>query len=118
MSLGDCQQTTKKSPYLEKLITLITTGPQTSLQNNKNMDSKNTLHLIESRPQRLKAVHKYTNVNTRYFSEQQPNYTAIFYARKNLYCSQLAPMLEKPHSQESLQTLESLHSLAYLPTLE
>ena len=50
-----------------------------------------------------KAKKLYTNIHerkSRYFSEQQPNVTASFYARKHQNYSPLAPMLEKPHSPE------------------
>ena len=60
MSLGDCSQATKKKFVTRKLNLSNHNWPADLFSKQQNMYSKNTLHLIESRLQKLKAVHKYS----------------------------------------------------------
>ena len=58
MSLGSCLQTTEKTLLLKKLNFSNHNWPADLSLQQQNMFSKYTLHSIESRPQKLKTVHK------------------------------------------------------------
>ena len=71
------------------------------------MYSKNTLHLIESRPQRLKTVRKYPRTLMSLL-QRTTNQTTLLASmlEEHQYYSPLAPLLEKPHMLVSPQPLE------------
>ena len=59
MSLGNSNKLLKKTHNFENGTSLSQTGQQISLQNNKIYILNMPSHLIESRPEKVKIVHKY-----------------------------------------------------------
>ena len=86
MSLGDCSQTTEKIPSLRKLNFSNNNWPAVLSLKQQNMHSKDTLHKIESPPQKLKTVHKY------------PRTLISLQQRTTNQITPLASTLEKPES--------------------
>ena len=85
MSLRDCKPL-KKIPTTRKLNFSNHNWPADLSSKQQNMYSKNILHLIESRPQKLKTVHKY------------PQTLISLLQRTTNQIISLASTLEKPES--------------------